>query len=172
MDMGTWRDSRGRADDATRVLRESLAALGLPERVQRHLRPVVTHSGTPFVHVGMVRAEHVEQMSPATHAADTEWQDVWSQRDRGLDKKQDELAEFERLSTEFRYFLPSMVTGLLATPAYVRASLARSPGDHSKTIAKKLERQAVLHDVSKRFTFLLTEQAVRWPILPVPAMVQ
>ncbi|MDX2932832.1 XRE family transcriptional regulator [Streptomyces ipomoeae] len=120
----------------------------------------------------MVRAEHVEQMPPATHAADTEWQDVWSQRHRGLDKKQDELAEFERSSTEFRYFLPSMVTGLLATPEYVRASLAHIPGDHGKVIAKKLERQAVLDDVSKRFTFILTEQAVRWPILLAPAMAQ
>lgn len=172
MDMRTWRDSRSRADDATRVLREALAVLGLPERVQRNLRPMVTHSGTPFVHMGMVKAEHVERMTPphVSRTADTEWQDVWSQRRRGLEKKQEELAEFERASTEFRYFLPSMVTGLLATPEYVRASLAHIPGDHGKAIAKKLERQARLRDTAKRFTFILTEQAVRWPILPPPAM--
>lgn len=63
-----------------------------------------------------------------------------------------------------------MVTGLLATPEYVRASLAHIPGDHSKAIAKKLERQSVLYDTSKRFTFILTEQAVRWPFLPASAM--
>src|ERR1700732_2476444 len=63
-----------------------------------------------------------------------------------------------------------MVTGLLATPEYVRASLAGIPGDHSKAIAKKLERQEVLHDTSKRFTFILTEQAVRWPYLQGSAM--
>jgi len=102
--------------------------------------------------------------------ANTEWQDVWSQRRTGLEKKQNELAGFERASTEFRYFLLSMVTGLLATPEYVRASLARNPGDNSKAIAKKLERQSVLYDTSKRFTFILTEQAVRWPFLPASAM--
>ncbi|MFI1017627.1 DUF5753 domain-containing protein [Streptomyces sp. NPDC020965] len=99
-----------------------------------------------------------------------EWQDVWSQRRTGLEKKQNELAGFERSATDFRYFLLSMVTGLLATPEYVRASLADIPGDHSKAIAKKLERQAVLHDAAKRFTFILTEQAARWPYLQGAAM--
>ncbi|ATL28258.1 DUF5753 domain-containing protein [Streptomyces formicae] len=103
-------------------------------------------------------------------AGANEWQDTWSQLQVGLQQKQNELAEFERRSTEFRYLLPSMVTGLLATPEYVAASLSRFPGDHREAIAKKLERQAVLRDTSKRFTFILTEQAVRWPYLPSPAM--
>ncbi|SCF62470.1 hypothetical protein GA0115256_10698 [Streptomyces sp. DconLS] len=63
-----------------------------------------------------------------------------------------------------------MITGILATPEYVRASIADVPGDQSKTIAKKLERQQVLYDESKSFTFILTEQAVRWPLLPPMAM--
>ncbi len=102
--------------------------------------------------------------------ANTEWQDHWSSRSRGLDKKQNELARLESISTEFRFFLLSMITGLLATPDYVRASLADVPGDQSKTIAKKLERQHVLYDSAKSFTFVLTEQAVRWPLLPPVAM--
>ncbi|WNE97106.1 helix-turn-helix transcriptional regulator [Streptomyces luomodiensis] len=110
------------------------------------------------------------QVAALARTANTEWQDVWSQRRTGLEKKQNELAGFERSSTEFRYFLLSMVTGLLATPDYVRASLAHISGDHSKAIARKLERQSVLYDTSKRFTFILTEQAVRWPFLPAPAM--
>ncbi|MBW8739860.1 MAG: helix-turn-helix domain-containing protein [Streptomyces turgidiscabies] len=114
--------------------------------------------------------ELVAQVVALTRTANTEWQDVWSQRRTGLEKKQNELAGFEQSSTEFRYFLLSMVTGLLATPEYVRASLAHIAGDHSKAIAKKLERQSVLYDTSKRFTFILTEQAVRWPFLPAPAM--
>lgn len=69
MDMQTWRNSQSRAVDATTALREALAALGVPERVQQHLRPMVTHSGAPFVHVGMVRAEHVEQIAEALRAA-------------------------------------------------------------------------------------------------------
>ncbi|MEN8654170.1 helix-turn-helix transcriptional regulator [Streptomyces sp. 21So2-11] len=114
--------------------------------------------------------ELVSQVAALARTANTEWQDVWSQRRTGLEKKQNELAGFEQSSTDFRYFLLSMVTGLLATPDYVRASLAHIPGDHSKAIAKKLERQAALYDTSKRFTFILTEQAVRWPFLPSAAM--
>ncbi len=106
----------------------------------------------------------------SVRAANTEWQDNRSSLRRGLDKKQNELAGLEAVTTEFRFFLLSAVTGLLATPEYVRASIADVPGDQSRVIARKLERQSVLHDPSKSFTFLLTEQAVRWPLLPGPAM--
>jgi hypothetical protein len=96
--------------------------------------------------------------------ANTEWQDDWASQRRGLDKKQNDLGRLEAVTTEFRFFLPTMVTGLLATPDYVRASLARNSGDVSKVVAKKLERQRILTDPAKFFTFLLTEQAVRWPL--------
>lgn len=119
--------------------------------------------------LGSEGAEAEELLSLA-RTANTEWQDHWSSRRRGLDKKQNELARLEASSTEFRYFLLSAITGLLATPEYVRASLADVPGDQSKTVAKKLERQSILHDSSKSFTFILTEQAVRWPFLPPLAM--
>ncbi|MGW1781635.1 helix-turn-helix domain-containing protein [Streptomyces sp. NPDC002143] len=112
----------------------------------------------------------VTQIATLARTANTEWQDVWSQRRTGLEKKQNELAGFERSSKDFRYFLLSMITGLLATPEYVKASLAGIAGDHGKAIAKKLERQSVLYDTSKNFTFILTEQAVRWPFLPAVAM--
>ncbi|WP_411079028.1 helix-turn-helix domain-containing protein [Streptomyces sp. cmx-18-6] len=103
-------------------------------------------------------------------SANTEWQDDWGSQRRGLDKKQNELARLETVTTEFRFFLPTMITGLLATPDYVRASLARNSGDMTKTVAKKLERQQILTDSSKFFTFLLTEQAVRWPLASPLAM--
>jgi hypothetical protein len=75
----------------------------------------------------------------------------------------------EAATGEFRFFLPAMVTALLGTPEYIRASLAHSPGNPAKAVARKLERQAVLYDSSKRFTFLLTESAIRWPLCP-PAL--
>ncbi|MEU4179350.1 Scr1 family TA system antitoxin-like transcriptional regulator [Streptomyces sp. NPDC026589] len=97
--------------------------------------------------------------------AHTEWQGKRASWRRGLEKRQAELAGLESEARILRYFLPAMVTGLLATPEYVSASLSGSPGDKSVTIARKLERQAILYDTSKSFTFLLTEQAVRWPVL-------
>ncbi|WP_327325995.1 hypothetical protein OG735_28550 [Streptomyces sp. NBC_01210] len=67
--MQTWRDGRTTADDATNVLREALAALGVPESTYRSIRPMVTHSGKPYVHLGMIRAEHVEHMAEAIRSA-------------------------------------------------------------------------------------------------------
>lgn len=99
--------------------------------------------------------------------AQTEWQDGRTLRRKGLDKKQLQLAGLEASSTTFRYFLLSMVTGLLATPEYVRASLAKAPPEQqTKAVTMKLDRQRVLFDRSKRFTFILTEQAVRYPLIP------
>ncbi|MFC1437792.1 helix-turn-helix transcriptional regulator [Streptacidiphilus sp. N1-10] len=112
----------------------------------------------------------VAEVSALARIANTEWQDFRSMRRKGLEKKQNELADMEQSSTELRFFLPTMITSLLSTPEYIRATLADVPGDHSKAISRKLERQAILYDTSKRFTFLLTEQAARWPLLPAPAM--
>jgi len=65
MDMRTWRDSSTRADSAATALREALAALGLPESTWGSIRPRVVGSGAAYVHVGMVRADAVEQIAQA-----------------------------------------------------------------------------------------------------------
>jgi hypothetical protein len=74
------------------------------------------------------------------------------------------LAALEADSQHIRFFLPLMITGLLQTPEYARASLANFPGDHPEAIAKRLDRQAALYNPAKRFTFVLTEAAVRWQL--------
>ncbi|MEW1660712.1 helix-turn-helix transcriptional regulator [Streptomyces sp. NPDC093707] len=112
----------------------------------------------------------VAEVTTLARIANTEWQDIRSLRKRGLDKKQQELAALEASTTEFRFFLLSMITGLLSTPEYIRGSLAHSPVDTSKTVARKLERQQILYDTTKRFTFILTEQAVRWPLVAPSVM--
>ncbi len=114
--------------------------------------------------------ELVAEVTALARLAHTEWQGKRASWRRGLEKRQAELASLEAEATTLRYFLPAMVTALLATPEYIRASLGHSPVDISKTVARKLERQAVLYDITKRFTFLLTEQAVRWTVLPHAAM--
>ncbi|WP_206507428.1 helix-turn-helix domain-containing protein [Streptomyces chrestomyceticus] len=110
------------------------------------------------------------EVSGLARLAHTEWQSKRTSWRRGLEKRQCELAGLEAEAVTLRYFLPAMVTGLLATPEYVRASLGHSPVDISRTVAKKLERQTVLRDGKKQFTFLLTEQAVRWALVPRSAM--
>ncbi|MFD7579024.1 helix-turn-helix domain-containing protein [Kitasatospora sp. NPDC059817] len=112
----------------------------------------------------------VREVSSLAHTANTEWQDKRTSWRRGIEKRQAELASLESDATELRYFLPAMITGLLATPEYIRASLSHSPGDRTIVVGRKLERQAALYDESKSFTFLLTEQAVKWALLPPQAM--
>jgi transcriptional regulator with XRE-family HTH domain len=114
--------------------------------------------------------ELVAEVTSLARIANTEWQDKRSSWRRGMEKRQTELSALESEATELRYFLPAMVTGLLATPEYIRAGLSHTPGDPSKTVARKLERQAVLYEATKSFTFLLTEQAVTWAIVPASAM--
>ncbi|MFJ2806261.1 helix-turn-helix domain-containing protein [Kitasatospora sp. NPDC086801] len=112
----------------------------------------------------------VREVSSLARTANTEWQDKRTSWRRGIEKRQAELASLESDATELRYFLPAMITGLLATPEYIRASLSHSPGDRAIIVGRKLERQVALYDESKSFTFLLTEQAVKWALLPPQAM--
>lgn len=114
--------------------------------------------------------EIAAEITALARIANTEWHDKRSSWRRGMEKRQVELASLESDAAEIRYFLPSMITGLLATPEYIRASLSHTPGDPSKTLARKLERQEILYDTSKKLTFLITEQAARWAIVPAPAM--
>lgn len=71
MDMQTWRDARTTAVEAAEALRSALAALGLPESVWGSIRPTVTHKGAAYVHVGMVRAEVVEQIAEAVRTPES-----------------------------------------------------------------------------------------------------
>ncbi|MET8080949.1 hypothetical protein [Streptomyces sp. NPDC005303] len=69
MDMQTYRDGRRAASNAAEAIRAALAGLGLPESVWGSVRPMVTHSGKPYVHLGMVRADVAEKMAEALQAA-------------------------------------------------------------------------------------------------------
>ncbi|KAB2347503.1 helix-turn-helix domain-containing protein [Actinomadura rudentiformis] len=123
-----------------------------------------------ILHAVEAPAELMAEVMALTRLANTEYQDVRSLLRKGLEKKQHELAGLEAGSSDLRFFLPTMITSLLSTPEYIRASLAHSPGDISKAVARKLDRQAILYDETKRFTFVLTEAAIRWPLCPPSQM--
>jgi transcriptional regulator with XRE-family HTH domain len=115
-----------------------------------------------------------DEILALARVANTEYQDVRLSVRRGLHHRQRELATLERNATEVRHFLPSLITGLLQTPEYMRAAIVRPVesvnGDVAKAVAAKLDRQAVLHDPGKQFTFLLTESALRWKLCSSPIM--
>jgi transcriptional regulator with XRE-family HTH domain len=114
--------------------------------------------------------EMVREVSALARIANTEFQDVRSLYRKGVEKKQDELAGLEKTAKVIRFFLPAMITSLLSTPEYLKASLSHVPGDISKAVAKKIERQEILYDSSKEFVFLLTEAAIKWALCPAPQM--
>lgn len=70
MDMQTYRDGREAAANAAEAIRAALVGLGLPERVWGSVRPMVTHSGKPYVHLGMVRADAAERIAEAIRAGE------------------------------------------------------------------------------------------------------
>jgi transcriptional regulator with XRE-family HTH domain len=117
-----------------------------------------------------VPADVVPEITSLARTARTEWEDKRSSRRRGILKRQTELATLEAEAAQLRYFLPAMITGLLATADYTRGALVHIPGDTAEVANRKLQRQAVLQDGSKHFTFLLTHQALTWPVVPAPAM--
>lgn len=111
-----------------------------------------------------VSEDRQRELTAMARLANTEFQGFRASLRRGLHHKQRELAALEADAQHIRFFLPLMITGLLQTPEYARASLANFPGDHPQAIAKRLDRQARLYDATKRFTFVLTEAAVRWQL--------
>jgi transcriptional regulator with XRE-family HTH domain len=72
--------------------------------------------------------------------ANTEFLSVRTSLRRGLQQKQRELAALEADARHIRFFLPLMITGLLQTPEYARASIANFPGDHPQAIALARQR--------------------------------
>ncbi|MEV1083609.1 hypothetical protein AB0I98_36230 [Streptomyces sp. NPDC050211] len=63
--MQTYRNRRKQATDAAEAIRAALVGLGLPESVWGSVRPMVTHSGKPYVHLGMIRADAAERIAEA-----------------------------------------------------------------------------------------------------------
>jgi hypothetical protein len=106
--------------------------------------------------------------------ASAEYHDVRTSVRRGLHHRQREIAALESSAAEVRHFLPTLITGLLQVPEYMRAAISTpvepAAGDVSKALALKIERQAILHDTSKTFYFLLTESTIRWQLCPPSVM--
>lgn len=94
----------------------------------------------------------------------TSWRAV---AEAGLWRKQAELRALAESCVHQRLFLPAIPSGFLQVPAYAREALAQvvvsdPDRDVEKAVRARLERQRVLDDHSRTFSFVLTEQAVRW----------
>jgi len=95
--------------------------------------------------------------------------------ERGLWRTQDDIAALVASSAVVRQFIPGIPSALLPTEEYARATLTPVvPGavarNVEKAVSARIAAQAGLTDLGRRFVFVLTEQAVRWPRAPRDVM--
>lgn len=116
-----------------------------------------------------VDAERSRELVSLARAANTEFQPGRLRARAGSAVRQRDLQALEEQCQVQRHFLPTMVTGLIQTPAYARQALSwpeeRSPAAVEEIVNYKVQRQEILHGEDKQFVFLLTETALRWRLL-------
>lgn len=114
-----------------------------------------------------VPAEVAHELLSLARAANVDYASWRSYARVGLWRKQAELKALAESSSAVRQFLPAIPSGLIQAPEYARAVLTPTvkgnpDRDVEKAVRARLDSQEVLTDESRRFHFLLTEQAVRW----------
>jgi transcriptional regulator with XRE-family HTH domain len=118
-----------------------------------------------------VKAEYLEVVRSASTET-TAWRLV---RRMGIHKAQQQTRALEAQMTLLRLFQPALIPGLLQTPEYIRAVLARhNLGEDilARTINARIERQQVLYDPAKELRFVITEPVLRWRIVTASRMAE
>lgn len=106
-----------------------------------------------------------------------EWQSFRSLQQLGTQTRQVEIGETEDSSATIRQVLLVTVPGLLQTPDYTRGLCVASgrfetADDAEQAVEVRLERQEVLKDKTKHFTFLLMESALSNRFASIDVMVE
>ncbi|WP_404814228.1 helix-turn-helix domain-containing protein [Kitasatospora fiedleri] len=101
----------------------------------------------------------------------TAWREL---RRMGHWKHQQSIKAIEARTTVLRLFQGQLVPGLLQSAEYVAAVFALHPElpeeAKARTVAARLERQAVLYDPDRAFHFVICEHVLRWLICPATVM--
>ena len=122
-----------------------------------------------------VPTEVARELLTLTRTANIDYASWRSYARIGIWRRQSELKALAESSTTIRQFLPAIPSGLIQTPDYARAMLTPTIDgepdyDVERVVAARLASQEALGDQSRRFHFLLTEQAVRWQSAEPPVM--
>lgn len=109
-------------------------------------------------------------------AANVDYVSVRASARRGIWRRQAEIKALCESSTAVRHFLPIIPSGLLQTAEYARATLTpviegNPARDIDRAVKTRIDAQTVLDDESRKFHFLLTEQAIRMKRAPSAIMV-
>lgn len=103
---------------------------------------------------------------------------TWSPEQGEFAERNAYIGEVERESPAIHNFQPSAISGLLQTADYARRVMTLldvgDQHDVGAAVAKRMDRQTILYDTSKKLEFLLTEGALRWrpgpPLLMLPQL--
>lgn len=113
-------------------------------------------------------------LTSLTKAAFTEVS-TWREARRTRAHLQDEIEERETKARTIHTFQPAVVPGLLQTAEYARRvfsvfEIPYAEEDLASALAARLRRQLVLYEENKRFDFLISEAALRWPAGPAKVL--
>jgi transcriptional regulator with XRE-family HTH domain len=115
-----------------------------------------------------------DELRQLREAAATEVMAWRRHRGRGLAALQEDVAAVEASAGIVRYWHPTLVPGILQTPAYARAVYTARHGpdqpDLAEAVARRMNRQALLYEEGHRFEFVIGEAALRWWPAPAPVM--
>jgi transcriptional regulator with XRE-family HTH domain len=120
-------------------------------------------------------AEVHDSLVALAEAAFTEAQS-WRDASRRRPHAQDEIRALESRTRMLCVFQPSVVPGLLQTAEYARRVFSFFPvtlaeRDVPAAVAGRLNRQLALYETDRKFSFLITEAALRWRPGPPELMV-
>lgn len=93
---------------------------------------------------------------------------------RGAYRLQQQVARIESQTAHYRDLQVAYVSGLLQTQDYMVRIAGPTLGtsEQTKFVTARLARQRVLNDTGKRFTFVMTEGALRWRAGPASMMAE
>jgi transcriptional regulator with XRE-family HTH domain len=120
-------------------------------------------------------AEIRDSLVVLAEAAYTEVQS-WRDALRSRAHAQDDIQLQESRARMLRTFQPAVVPGLLQTAEYARRIFSLLPmtlaeGDIPAAVAGRLSRQLALYEAERKFSFLITEGALRWRPGPPELMI-
>ncbi len=112
------------------------------------------------------REDQTDNLLASLHTLETqhaEWRRVFR---TGFRPRQNELAELDQKTRQFRVFEATVVPGLLQTAGYARARIAEAirlfklPNDINTAVEGRMKRQDMFYRPDKRFHFVMTEAAL------------
>ncbi|NML50049.1 helix-turn-helix domain-containing protein [Streptomyces sp. R302] len=160
------RESSGLTGDAV-ARRASMSAGKLSKIENEKVRPSVQDVDLILTALGVSDAVKSEFLTAARAEATeaTAWRLL---RRMGPWKHQNTIKAIEASTETLRLFQGQLIPGLLQTPEYMNAVFSLPPAlpeeTRGRTVAARIERQAVLHEPGRAFRFLICEHVLRWLI--------